>query len=93
MSPKNFGSTVRNGLAHSSENASVIIGLLQQYDQTLSIWIVAILHKDCVDFKFEGGVLEFVEFLDEKEKSYKIKMETIYLKNQFILKEKKIILK
>ena len=36
------------------------------------------------EFKFEGGVLEFVEFLDEKEKNYKIKTVMNYLKNQFI---------
>ena len=43
------------------------------------------------EFKYDGGVLEFVEFLDEKREKFKIKMEMIYLKNQFILREKRII--
>ena len=44
------------------------------------------------EFKFDGGVLEFVDYLDEKEKNYKIKMETIYLEGQFTLKEGKAML-
>ena len=57
------------------------------------IFTDASLKKEKVsEFKFDGGVLEFVDFLDEKEKNYKIKMEMIYLKNQFISKEKKTIL-
>ena len=43
------------------------------------------------EFKFDGGVLQFVDFLDEKEKNYQTKTEMIYLKNLSILKEKKKI--
>ena len=44
------------------------------------------------EFKFVGGVLEFVDFLDEKRKKLQNKNGMIYLENQFILKVKKIIL-
>ena len=37
-----------------------------------------------VEFQFNGGILEFVDHLDEKEKNLKIKVEMICLKNQFI---------
>ena len=39
------------------------------------------------EFKFDGGVLEFVDFLDEKEKLQN-KMAMIYLEDQYILKQK-----
>ena len=43
------------------------------------------------EFRFDGGILEFVEFLDEKREKLKNKMGMICLKNQFILREKKTI--
>ena len=45
------------------------------------------------EFKFDGGVLEFVEFLDEKREKLQNKTVMIFLKNQFILKVRKIILR
>ena len=44
-------------------------------------------------FKFDGGVLEFVDFLDEKREKLVNKTVMIYLRSLFILKEKKTILK
>ena len=36
------------------------------------------------EFKYDGGLIEFVEFLNKKKKNSKTKMAIIYLKNQFI---------
>ena len=41
------------------------------------------------EFKFDGGVLEFVDFLDEKREKLQNKMVMIYFENQFTLKAKK----
>ena len=49
--------------------------------------------KKTEKFKYEGGVLEFVEYLDTKEKNYLIKMEMIFLKSLSISRVKKKILK
>ena len=34
--------------------------------------------KKISEFKFDGGIIEFVEFLDQKEKNCRIKMEMTY---------------
>ena len=44
------------------------------------------------EFKFDGGVLEFVDFLDEKREKLQNKNGNDLFKNQFILKVKRIIL-
>ena len=44
-----------------------------------------------IEFKYDGGILEFVEFLDSKRESLKIKMVMSFLKNLFIWKDLKII--
>ena len=44
-----------------------------------------------LEFKYEGGVSEFVEFLNQKKKNFKIKMEMTFLKGQFMLRGKKKI--
>jgi len=46
-----------------------------------------------IEFKFDGGVLEFVDFLDEKREKLLNKTGNDLFKKQFILKVKKKILK
>ncbi len=41
------------------------------------------------ELKFDGGIIEFVEFLDEKREKIKNKNDNDYLKNLYLLKVKK----
>ena len=44
-------------------------------------------------FRYDGGVIEFVDFLDIKREGLKNKNDNNLFKNQFLLMEKRIILR
>ena len=44
-----------------------------------------------LEFKYDGGLIEFVNYLDDKRERLQNKNGNDYLENQFILKEKKIM--